>query len=159
MAEPSGNSLVSFIQRAIREGMGPTATLRAFRETGLKIQTQRFYQAFSNTRDGMANSANVSQLPGHLRPDDNAFTPWATRKEGWYVYQVKIQVFDKDTQTTTSRDYTHFSKSKISPNKAIKEGVRTFNEGLEGSEEYENEVILGGFVSGLYITEKAEGGV
>lgn len=88
MAEGLGP--IGFLYNLIREGVGPTAGLRAYREAGGSIRTQRWFQAYGEVAAAVQRRPAVEGLSPGAVPGAEHISPITSRARPGYLYRVGV---------------------------------------------------------------------
>src|SRR5437867_3433865 len=88
MAEGVGP--ISFIYNLLTEEISPTAGLRAYREAGGMIRTQRWYQAFGEVAAAVSRRGLVQAAPIQSVPSPEEISPRASNARPGYLYRAGV---------------------------------------------------------------------
>lgn len=86
----SGVGPISFIYNLITEGVAPTAGLKAYREAGGMIRTQRFFQAYGEVAAAVGRRPVVEAAPATSVPSADEISRRASAARPGYLYRVGV---------------------------------------------------------------------
>jgi len=100
---------IPFIFNAIKEGMGATEALQAYREAGGAIRTQRFYHAFGEVAAELAVEPLLQGQPSNQVPSGEFIIDRGSSRSGAYLARggVLVSVRTVDPQTGKVSEITH----------------------------------------------------
>lgn len=151
-AKPNAGNIDGFMGKWIRGGLSGRKALEAFRNAGGRMADATFRQHYTSVRNDMLNHPTVTSLPGHRIPNQGYFNPWSAGQSGRFAYQHKVRIWDSGIQSVVNRDWTTMHDRPVSINKAIQQAIDEVNAGIEGSEKYKTQRVLGTTVVDLYET-------
>lgn len=85
-----GLAPVPYIYNLITEGVGPTAGLRAFREAGGSVRTQRWFHAYGEIQAAIARRPAVEALGPNAVPGAEHISRITSRAQPGYLYRVGV---------------------------------------------------------------------
>lgn len=135
-----------WVQRALREGLSPTAALKVAREAGLSIRTQEWYRVYGQERANLALTAMARDLPLNRRPAASEIGRWTTRRRKGYAYRVQGVLKDRVTGATKNAYITVTYDRLVSRGKAIADAMAGFT---DAEDRYPAE-LLGAFTGGVF---------
>lgn len=135
-----------WVQSALREGIGPTAALRAAREGGLRIGTSDWFRTYGNERNNLAIQAKAIAEPLNRRPTPDQIGQWDTIKRKGYAYRVVGVLQDRETGATKTTIVTVTTPTLISRGAAIQKAMQSFQ---DPEEKYPG-VLMGAFGAGVF---------
>lgn len=94
---------IPFIYNAISEGLNATQALRAYREGGGQIRTQRFYAAFGEVGAEMALVSNVQGTPRDQPFSSDVISTIASNRPGAYLYRGGVFLAARTVDPTTGK--------------------------------------------------------
>lgn len=135
-----------FVERALREGIGPTASLRAAREGGLRIQDSTWFRVYGQERNNRAIQAKSIATPLNRRPTVDEIGQWDTVRRKGYAYRVVGLLQDRETGATKTAIVTTITPNLISRGRAIRQAMDSFQ---DPDEKYPG-VLLAAFTAGVF---------
>lgn len=145
-----------WVQKALAEGLGPTAALRVAREGGLRIQDATWFKTFGQERSNLAIQARAIAEPLNRLPSADQIGQWTTVKKKGYAYRVVTVMVDKETGAESSRITTVTSDKLITRQSAILQAALNFS---DPDEKYPQDP-LSHFMAGVFemVPEGSDGG-
>lgn len=135
-----------WVQSALRQGLGPTAALRAAREGGLRIGTSQWFQTYGSERNNRALQAKALDLPLNRRPLAGEIGQWDTVKRKGFAYRVVGLLTDRETGATKTTLVTVTSERLITRGSAIQQAMDSFQ---DPDEKYPG-VLVAAFTAGVF---------
>ena len=144
-------SLVGAMTDLIGQGLTATAGLRQLRESGLGINTQRWYRTWGETAAAMSNVTTLQGVAPDSALRDDQHTQWSAGKAGNYAYQVSIIVEDPTAGTTGRAQYTLLSPTPLTPGDAVAQATDDFASNTAEGQSGEGQRVHGGVLTGAYM--------
>lgn len=128
---------------AVKFGLSGRAGLRAFREGGGRISDATWYRTIGEVRRSFSDYLDEATRPLNRRPRGDEITRITTPKARGYNQQVSVFVLDKDTGEVEARPFSLRGRGLLTRKAAVNAAVEAFANGVTGSPEHMNEVVLG----------------
>lgn len=135
-----------WVQRALREGLGPTAALRVARAGGLRIQDSVWFKTYGSERNNIALQTQAHDLPLNRRPVADEIGKWDTVTRSGFAYRIKALLQDRETGALKTAMITYTSPNLISRGRAIQAGIEAFQ---DPEEKYPSNLV-GAFTAGVF---------
>jgi hypothetical protein len=135
-----------WVERSLRQGIGPTEALRIAREGGLQVRTQDWFRAYGQERANIAMSIQARDLPLNRRPAANEIGTWTTVRKRGFAQRVTVLTQDTLTGATKQRYVTVTTRSLVSRGNAIKQAMAAF---VDNEDNYDTQVIAA-FSAGVF---------
>lgn len=135
-----------WVERGLRDGLGPTEALRAAREAGLQVRTRDWFRAYGTERANIAMSIKARDLPLNRRPGADEIGRWDTVRRRGFAQRVVVLTQDTLTGATKQRYVTVTTPRLISRGNAIKQAIATF---VDNADNYETQVVAA-FSAGVF---------
>lgn len=137
------------IAQLIREGISPTAGLRAVRDAGLTIRTQTWYQAWNSVVHAIRESIDIPTYSLDRHPERGEYQPTRLDTKERYTYMVNVIMRNTDLGLSYLAPFAVTSNRQLTYGGALNTAIGYASEG----EEKYNEEVMGGFVYGVYDNE------
>lgn len=135
-----------WVERALREGIGPTAALRMAREGGLRIGNSAWFQTYGNERNNLALRARAHDLPLNRRPTSDEIGQWDTVRRTGFAYRVVGVMKDRETGAEMTTIVTVTYNRLVSRGRAIQDAGDAFQ---DPDEKYPGQ-LMGMFTAGVF---------
>lgn len=136
----------NFIAALIKEGLGPTAGLRAFREAGGQIRTQTWFRAWGEVVGSLAKHTATGMAPLDRRPTAEEISRWTTARRPGYLYQIEFQVRPRGTAEVWTSWHSVRSDRLLTYGDALAGSLDALATDLDAYDE----IVLGGVVTGVF---------
>lgn len=135
-----------WVEKALRQGVGPTEALRLARDGGLTIRTQDWFRTYGVERANLAMSIKARDLPLNRRPAAEEIGRWDTVRRRGFAQRVVVLTQDTVTGAQKQRYVTVTTPNLISRGNAIKQAMAGF---VENEDAYDTQVIAA-FSAGVF---------
>lgn len=110
---------IGFIRQMVNEGMSATKGLDLYRSAGGRIQTQRWYRAFSTMKAEAARRPTIQTAPIGRAPAGEEITQVESRRPGAYLYRGAVVAFDRETNLPVTKYASLRTRKLITYRQAI----------------------------------------
>lgn len=140
------------IPEFLREGYSARQALRAYREAGGRVGNETWFRAWGAVARGIADRQTVALAPLNRRPTGEEISPFETKSQRGFLYQVEIQVRSRGSSEVWTT-WGSYRTSKLLPyGEALSGAIDHF---ADKADEY-GEVVLGGYVTNVFEMEPGE---
>lgn len=149
-ANPGPSMLTGAIKGFQSEGQSATGALRAYRDAGFGVTTQRWYQQWGGVSRAVAAAGDLAGLPGDNRLGPDQYTPWAAGRSGSYAHQVRVISHDSELGVPIEHEWTIITSDPMSPDEATAAAIDEFDQATEEGGSGEGQVVWGAVLVGAY---------